>query len=220
MACRPSGRCVSKGVDYDLEVAADRRPRSGGQDQAPLRRSPAPAHTVFLHLPGTTGGRDGRSLSRRLDTHSDTCPDSRPRWTPWLGLLDGASGHQGGRPPGPGVWSYWVVRHSYSPANPYGWTTADDQRSTSGHAVGRSGDRPLGCPSGRLDTTRVPGRTAVQGGSVHADCQCGWAIGRPSRAWVLGQPFPPRGGAQRSWISPCRLRSDFDPRAQVTAEWT
>jgi hypothetical protein len=60
-------------------TTTSRLPRIAGHGrgvgaQAPPRRSPAPAHTVFLHLPGTTGGRDGHS---RTDGRTPTRTPAR-----------------------------------------------------------------------------------------------------------------------------------------------
>jgi hypothetical protein len=74
-----------------------------------------------------------------LGHHSDTRPDRRP----------GRTG---------------VVRHSYSPANPHGWTTADDQRNASGMRSAAAAVR-LGVRSRRpAGQARCPSWTAVRPG--------------------------------------------------------
>lgn len=74
----------------------------------------AGARSSCSPAPSSRDWRPGWTLpNRRPDTHSDTWSDSRPRWTPWLGLLDGASGHQGGRPPRPTAWPATVVPQPY-----------------------------------------------------------------------------------------------------------
>ena len=50
-------RCLLEGLEARPRGCRGQRPRSGGQRQAPPRRSPAPAHPVLPHLPGGTGGR-------------------------------------------------------------------------------------------------------------------------------------------------------------------
>ena len=134
-------------------------------------------------------------LNRRPDTHSDTRPDSRPRWTPWLGLLDGTSGHQGGRPPRPTAWPdafLWssAVVHPCGLAEEYEMTN-----DSVPHTVGRGGDRPLGCPPLRGPagcSSRCP---AVQDGSVHPDRQCGWAVGDQAERPCSANPSPQARGA-------------------------
>jgi hypothetical protein len=71
---RPSG-----GASLRAWTTTSRLPRIAGHGrgvgaQAPPRRSPAPAHPVFLHLPGTTGGRDGHS---RTDGRTPTRTPAR-----------------------------------------------------------------------------------------------------------------------------------------------
>ena len=139
---RPSGRCVLEGLKHDVEVAADSRPRSviGAKRRLADRQRP-------LILFSCTYQHDRRSEwtlpSRQPDTHSDTRPDSRPGWTPWLGLLDGASGHQGGRPPRP------TAR-----PDTFLWSSAATRRDPQ-----RRGDR-----SGR---STCPGWTLVDGDRGH-----------------------------------------------------
>src|SRR5215213_1595486 len=100
---RPSGGASLRAWSTTSRLPRIAGPGRGVGAQAPPRRSPAPAHTVFLHLPNTTGGR--------MDTPEPTAghplgyPPGQPsKMDTLLGRLDGASGHQGGRPPRPTAW--------------------------------------------------------------------------------------------------------------------
>ena len=131
--------------------------------------SPAPfqiRQAVGMGAPEPTAGH-----------HSDTRPDSRPRWTPCLAC----------------------------------WTARADTNA-SGHAVGRGGDRPIGCPPGRrsggcpgsvqpsrgasIPTASVAGRSATKPSVParptlpHTDSRCGPAlrIGRATRAHQRSGP--------------------------------
>jgi hypothetical protein len=128
-------RCVLEGLEARPRGCRGQRPRSGGRGQAPPRRSPAPAHPVLPHLPGTTGGRDGRS---RADgwTPTRTPPGQPSKMDTLLGLLDGASGHQGGRPPRPTAWPDAFLWSS-AVVHPCGWpgSTNDERLSPPWAAV-------------------------------------------------------------------------------------
>jgi hypothetical protein len=174
-------------------TTTSRLPRIAGHGrgvgaQAPPRRSPAPAHTVFLHLPGTTGGRDGHS---RTDGRT-------PTWTPArTAVQDGHLAWPAGRRertprrtatatdrmPDAFLWSSAVV-HPCGLAWEYEMTN-----DSVPHTVGCGGDRPLGVrpcavrPGTRAVSSR-PGRERPSRPPV-------WLGGRrPSRASLLGQPFP------------------------------
>jgi len=109
-----------------------------------------------------------------------------------LGRLDGASGHQGGRPPRPTAWPdafLWssAVVHPCGLAEEYEMTN-----DSVPHTVGCGGDRPLGCPPlcGPAGcSSRCP---AVQDGSVHPDRQCGWAVGDQAERPCSANPLPHR----------------------------
>ena len=118
---------------------------------ASVRSSCSPA-------PSRHGWRSGRTLpSRGPDIDSDTCPDRRPRWTPWLGLLDGASGHQGGRPPRPTACRTRSAGRLQSSIRA-GWPgSTNDERLQSALGGGLAG-YPSGVQSSR---SRVPIPTAM-----------------------------------------------------------
>jgi hypothetical protein len=123
--------------------------------------------------PSHTGGRDGRSRPGRLDTARVPGRTAQGR-TP-----------SGRSPPQPTVWGTESFVISYSQANPHGWTTADDQRNASGHAVGRGG-RPPWCPL-------VPSSRPSQG--VHL----GRLSGRVSE-WVSSRRFRSVHPDRLSWL--------------------
>ena len=64
-----------------------------------------------------------------------------------LGLLDGASGHQGGRPPRPTAWPDARSSGRVQSSIRAGWPgSTNDERLSPPWAVGCGDDRPLGCP--------------------------------------------------------------------------
>jgi hypothetical protein len=173
---RPSG-----GASVRAWSTTSRLPRIAGHGRmvgAKRRLAIASARSYCPPAPSRHDRRSGWTLlSRRPDTHSDTRPDSRPRWTPCLAC----------------------------------WTARADTNA-SGHAVGRGGDRPIGCPPGRrsggcpgsvqpsrgasIPTASVAGRSATKPSVParptlpHTDSRCGPAlrIGRATRAHQRSGP--------------------------------
>jgi hypothetical protein len=135
-------RRLLEGLEHAVEVAAHGgHVRVVGAKGAPplasVRSSCSPA-------PSRHGWRSGRTLpSRGPDIDLDTCPDSRPRWTPWLGLLDGASGHPGGRPPRPTACRTRSAGRLQSSIRASWPGSTNDERLQSALGGG-----PAGCPSG------------------------------------------------------------------------
>jgi hypothetical protein len=83
-------------------------------------------------------------------------PDSRPRWTPWLGRLDGASGHQGGRPPRPTAWPDAFLGSS-AVVHPCGWPgRTNDERLSPPWAAVRPSIRVVSSRPGRERPSRPP----------------------------------------------------------------
>jgi hypothetical protein len=172
-------------------TAASPRPCGGqvaGRQTVTLRRGPDRGGLVLLalfsgrHAPRACG--EGLAEQGRSAWSPTAQPHWRSGWTlpSWTAghLLEQPAGprkggHPSGRsPPQPTVWGTESFVISYSSANPHGWTTADDQRNASGHAVGRGG-RPPWCPL-------VPSSRPSQG--VHL----GRLSGRVSE-WVSGRRF-------------------------------
>jgi hypothetical protein len=182
----------------DLTPVPD-RPDAPTRVTAPRPSGPAPQcpPSVGASVPSrpTVSGVHGR---RPLASTPDmpSAPSDHPA----------QGGHPSGRsPPQPTVWADWVVRHSYSPANPHRWTTADDQRTRPAMGVGR-GSRPPWCP---LAPSSRPSRVSTLDG-----CPAGCPIACPAvrSGASIRPPVAPGRGRRAGWAGAGDRRGDAWPR--------
>jgi hypothetical protein len=170
--------------------------------QGPLFRALRTCANNVMRPGWTLAGREGDCRARRLTiTRTMAVGMDAPDldgWTPTRIL--GRTAAQGG-----------LSRSSFVlPGQPHGWTTADDPRNASGHAVGRGG-RPPWCP---LAPSSRPSKVSILDG-----CPGGCPSGCPAVRSGASIPTASPAWKVRENRMSGRWRSARRPLAPTTRPW-